>query len=225
MSLRLATPPVGSKELLVASLRALQGAGGWGAAVEPEVTLDRVRVAAPHPIYASDPRALAAGVGLERGTLVAWRYLLKCEQVPIALAELGCEENGKGLQFANLTFGPPVLAFAETVRLVENRPEVRDGTYELRMIRMYAPRVRALWLKDRIGADDLIVPLDSVQTGPDPKPADFLHGPHAPVTPRGDSHRAFAVPPSPSTFPITSFNDAVRSEAANLPPDRSSARP
>jgi hypothetical protein len=51
------------------------------------------------------------------------------------------------------------------VREVEGWPVVADGEYDLRVLRLPALYLMALWLKDRDGHADLLVPLDPPPTG------------------------------------------------------------
>jgi hypothetical protein len=127
-------------------------------AAGPE-TLD---IAAPHDVYTLGLDALAAGSGLEAAEPVARRVLLMRAEEAVATAELADPDAGEGL---SATEGPFTASTASTIAAVESWPQVAGGDYELRLLRLPALYLMALWLKDRSGNDDLLVPLDPAPTG------------------------------------------------------------
>jgi hypothetical protein len=127
-------------------------------AADPE-TLD---VAAPHDVYTLGLDALASGAGLEAAEPVGQRVLLMRAEEAVATAELADPSAGEGL---STTEGPFTESTAATIAAVESWPQVAEGDYELRLLRVPAVYLMALWLKDRSGGDDLLVPLDPAPAG------------------------------------------------------------
>jgi hypothetical protein len=129
--------------------RALRGAEG-------------VDVAAPHDVYTVGLAALAAGGGLEAAEPVGRRVLLMRAADAVGTAELDDPDGAGGL---SANEGPFAEATASAIARVESWPEVADGDYELRVLRLPALYLMALWLKDESGERDLIVPLDPAPAG------------------------------------------------------------
>jgi hypothetical protein len=119
-------------------------------------------VAAPHDVYTLGLDALAEGKGLEAAEPVGRRVLIMRADEPVATAELEDPEGGGSL---TATEGPFTAATAGAIARVESWPAVVDGDYELRVLRLPALYLMALWLKDEAGDDDLIVPLDPAPAG------------------------------------------------------------
>jgi len=126
---------------------------------------DALDVAAPHDVYTLGLDALALGKGLEAAEPVGRRVLIMRAEQPVATAEL---DDPEGRGDLSATEGPFTEATARTISKVESWPAVAEGDYELRMLRLPALYFMALWLKDRSGSDDLIVPLDPAPVGIEP---------------------------------------------------------
>jgi hypothetical protein len=112
-----------------------------------------IAVAAPHDVYSLGLEPLAEGRGLEAAQWVSRRCLVLDGDRPIAAAELPDPDGSQG--FAT-TEGRFAEATAQAIRAAEETP----GEYELRLLRVPALYLMALWLKDRDGEDDVLVPLD-----------------------------------------------------------------
>jgi hypothetical protein len=113
-----------------------------------------VTLAAPHDIYTLGLDELANGAGLDQARPVAQRFLVMEHDDAIASAELGAD----GESFLS-NEGPFVAATAAAIREAEADPELADGRYELRVLRIPGLYFMALWLKDEDGDGDAIVPL------------------------------------------------------------------
>lgn len=111
----------------------------------------------PHPVYELGLEDLAANKGLEAARLVAWRYLLVANDEVRQAAEILASPAG-GSRFGMLTTGFAAAAESAFV-LVEQLPELRQGTYEIRALRVPALYVIALWLKDMQGEQDRFIVL------------------------------------------------------------------
>jgi hypothetical protein len=110
-------------------------------------------VAAPHDVYSLGLEDLAAGRGLEAAEWVSRRCLILDGDHPIAAAELPDPDGANGF---TTTEGRFAATTATAIQGAEDAP----GEYELRLLRIPALYLMALWLKDRNGTDDVLVPLD-----------------------------------------------------------------
>lgn len=123
---------------------------------------EKLAVAVPHDVYTLGLEELSEGKGLEAAESVGRRVLIMDDDRPIAAAELPDAKGGGG--FA-ATEGPFTETTALAVQEVERWPVVKKGEYDLRVLRLPALYLMALWLKDRDGDADLLVPLDPAPTG------------------------------------------------------------
>jgi len=126
----------------------------------------QVALAAPHDVYAIGLDRLAAGAGLEAAEVVGQRFLVLDDDRAVASAEL---TPGGGFQSNE---GPFVGATAEAIRAAEDSPDLADGNYELRLLRIPGIYLVALWLRDEDGdgGGDVILPL-----APTPAPLEAGH--------------------------------------------------
>jgi len=115
----------------------------------------------PHEAYNLGLDAILAGKGLEAAEPVGWRFLLgPTSQHPTIAAEV--EGSNGEHNFAGLNRGPFVAQTLSAMTLAETEPQVRDGDFEPRFLRIPALYVVALWLKERSSGKDLLFALEPV---------------------------------------------------------------
>ena len=101
----------------------------------------------PPPVYELGLADLAAGQGIAAARPIAWRYLLVDGNQVRQAAEIIPDPTVGGSRFGALTTGH-VAGEEATLKMAEQLPEVQQGAYELRALRVPALYVMALWLKD-----------------------------------------------------------------------------
>jgi hypothetical protein len=130
-----------------------------------EADTTQLTVAVPHDVYSLGLDAIAQGKGLSDAERVGRRVLVMEGDRPILAAELQ-DPDGEGGFTA--TEGPYTETTAQAVSDIETWPTVANGEYELRMLRLPALYLMALWLKDYEGQSDLIVPIAPTPSGLEP---------------------------------------------------------
>jgi hypothetical protein len=161
MPLRDATPPPDAASLVSAGLADIEGARrpevrpAAAMAEEPAHALSD-----PHPVHTLGLDDLAAGRGLADAPLVAWRYMVSDGGKPPAAAEVTVDRDGHPTAFDHINRGPFVSATVRARKAAAKLPSVRDGDVEVRMLRIPALYVMALWLKHLDGGPDTVIPLD-----------------------------------------------------------------
>jgi hypothetical protein len=117
----------------------------------------------PHPVFVATLDDLVAGKLLAAAKQTSWRYLLVQGDAPVAEAELAAARpgkqraKGKDLEFLGLTHGPFTKATVDALSAAEELPQVARADYELRLLKVPALYLVALWLH---GADeDILVPI------------------------------------------------------------------
>jgi hypothetical protein len=175
MPIIMRNPPRGGAAVLAANvtqlLRAKQTPHGMKAEVHPE----ELHHSEPHPVYVATLDDLAAGKLLAAAKQTGWRYLLAQNDEVVAEAELTAAVRGatgaKGakaakrgeLAFAGLTHGPFTGATVDGLHAAERLPQVEKADYELRLLKVPAVYLVALWLHG--GNEDILVPLGQPPAG------------------------------------------------------------
>ena len=169
--------PRGAATVLAANvtdmLRAKHIPPGMKADVHPE----ELEHSEPHPVYVATLDDLAGGKLLSAARQTGWRYLLVQHDEVVAEAELSAArpaaKGAKGakksagakqeLTFASLTHGPFSGATVDGLHAAERLPQVEKNDYELRLLKVPAVYLVALWLH---GAhEDILVPLGQPPAG------------------------------------------------------------
>lgn len=160
MPLRLADDPTQIRETVRATLATRIDRGDVATPSLRGARADDLFLAAPHPVYTLGLQALADGRGADVAELTGWRYLVQRDEKTIASAELHVVGAGAGTADAlELNEGPFVRATERTVEDVSRLQDVADAAYELRLLKIPAVYVIALWLHAGEGGSDIFVPI------------------------------------------------------------------
>jgi len=117
--------------------------------------------------------ALAGEASLaDKASPTGWRFLVEEAAEPVAAAEVH-DATGAAVP-AQITEGQFVRSTADGLRAAEALPAVEESAFELRLLRVPALNLVALWLH-AADSDDLFVPLE-------PAPAPF------------EAHRSYPEP-------------------------------
>ena len=157
MTLRVAEPTRESIEAVQHNLSELAGRSAFRGRALGRINPLDVALAAPHDVYSLGLDQLAEGASIDSAHPVGRRFMVMDGERPVASAEVAGREDGSGFQ-ANE--GPFVAATARAIEQAEQDPELADGRFELRVLRIPALYLMALWLKDENGDDDVVIPLD-----------------------------------------------------------------
>ena len=125
--------------------------------------LEALSYSEPHPVFSVPLDALAGGKLLDGATHASWRYLLVQDERAIAEVELSAGRRGakgagaKSPEFLGLTHGPFTEATIEALAAAEQLPQVAAADYELRLLKVPAVYLLALWLHG--AKDDILIPM------------------------------------------------------------------
>jgi len=158
MALRTAEISPAAVDMLRARLSELAGRTEFPRRALTRASPEDVSLAAGHDVYQLTLEQLAAGAGLEAAAVVGQRFLVLDRDRAIASAEL----FGAGADSVVATEGPFVLGTVEAIEAAEADPQLADGRYELRLLRVPAIALVALWLKDDDGGPGAVAPLRPV---------------------------------------------------------------
>lgn len=119
-----------------------------------------VSLTAPQQVYTAGLDALAEGQGLEAGArMTGWRMLVEhrgdvvaAAEVPIHAAAAPRAPRGQ------MNRGPFVRATVEAITSAEQEDRVRASDFTLRLLRVPALNLTALWLRGAAG-NDMVVPI------------------------------------------------------------------
>lgn len=174
MPLHLPDPPSDLPDKVKGKLHAFADGGKFSTKALRGARKDQLDVSTPHQIFTMGLDDIASGAGLDRAQLVGWRYLVADGAQIVASAETVLAPDGTQ-EVSQFTEGPFVLATDKAVKAVRKLPQLEAAGFELRLLRIPALYVMALWLHSP--TVDLLVPLDPSPIGKEGKPvpaAEFL---------------------------------------------------
>ncbi|MFI6324107.1 hypothetical protein ACIBG8_41735 [Nonomuraea sp. NPDC050556] len=156
MPLHTPAPPSGIPETVREKLRSLAGQSRF---TTPSLSLAQegdLDVSTPHQVFTIGLDDIESGAGLDAARPVGWRYLITGGGEVIASAETAEGPDGTP-EPAQFTEGRFVAATATAVRSARALPQLEKANFELRLLRIPALYLMALWLHSP--ATDLLVPL------------------------------------------------------------------
>ncbi|APA99476.1 hypothetical protein [Nocardia seriolae] len=167
MPLHLPEPPADVPDKIKGRLHALADGGKFSTKALRATRKDQLELSTPHEVFTMGLGDLAAGAGLDRAHSVGWRYLVTDGKQIIASAETTPDSEGNQ-EVSQFTEGPFVLGTDKALEIVRQLPQLEKAGYELRLLRIPALYLMALWLRSPTG--DLLVPLEPSPIGKEGKP-------------------------------------------------------
>jgi hypothetical protein len=139
-----------------------------------EMRLEKMSHSEPHPVYYVPFDALAQGKLLAAAAQTSWRYLLvQDDAAMIAEAELSAggkrtskakgKRSAKPLALLGVSQGPFTAATVDALHAAEQLPKVAAADYELRLLKVPAVYLAALWLHG--ATDDILIPMGNPPGG------------------------------------------------------------
>jgi hypothetical protein len=99
---------------------------------------------------------------LDGARLTAWRFLLFEGSDAVAAAELSVDEKGGDIRFSSINSGPFVAATSQAFETRLKDPELEKQEWDVRMLRVPALYMFALWLHTASGRADRLIPIGTV---------------------------------------------------------------
>jgi hypothetical protein len=161
MSIKIPEPPEDSVQTLYSSLQRLPSGpvGGSTNFLLRDTRSLQSSVSYPHKVYNLGLQDLVRGNVLKDAHLVSWRYLIRQGNRGTAAAEVNYDELKGGSKFSEFNPGSLADATLQEIQRVEQNSELERKSYELRLLRIPALYVTALWLKDTEGSQDVLIPI------------------------------------------------------------------
>jgi hypothetical protein len=157
MALHPALEPLGGPALIQNGLKRLLT--GRGLLSTRKISFDSLQIHQPHSVYDLKVDALVSGGGLESTTATGYRYLINDGEADIAAAELRMDATGTAALLANINYGRFVEATAVAIRQVNMLKSVREGSFEIRLLRCSPIGLMSLWLISDPAGADIVYPL------------------------------------------------------------------
>ena len=174
MPLHLPDPPPGVPDNVRSKLHAFADGSKFTTKALRGAHKDRLDLSTPHEVFTMGLDDVASGAGLDRARSVGWRYLVEEGGQLIASAETTLAPDGTH-EVSQFNEGPFVAETDKAVKAVRKLPQLEAAGFELRLLRIPALYVMALWL--HAPATDLLVPLAPSPIRKEGKPvpaAEFL---------------------------------------------------
>jgi hypothetical protein len=162
MTVEFVNEPVGCRTALEDGLKAL-AVGPSPAASTHLAVAGNAQAPPPLPVYILPLDELAAGNVPQTDHPVAWEYLLVTGGQAVRTAEVHPHPQTTFTLAAISTY--LAAGLAQAIDVAENDPGIAAGRYEMRLVRVPALYVTALWLKDLDGAADYYVPVPPTPDG------------------------------------------------------------
>ena len=130
----------------------------------------------PHPVFTVGLEALAAERPLiEAAEFTGWRVLLEEDKAVVAAAEVAVSDGHPGQTGATINRGTFAHSMVEALRTAEQDKRIESTRFEVRLLRVVALYVVAVWLSSSEPESDLFIPLS-------PAPAPLSAGATYPTT-------------------------------------------
>ncbi|MFI9596417.1 hypothetical protein [Nonomuraea sp. NPDC052265] len=156
MPLHMPAPPSDVPETVQTKLRTLADDSRFSTKALRLAERDQIGISIPHQVFTLGLDEIESGAGLAAARPVGWRYLVTANGNVIASAEITQGPDGTP-QPAHFTEGVFVGATATAVQAARALPQLQTAAFELRLLRIPALYLMALWLHSP--AADLLVPL------------------------------------------------------------------
>jgi hypothetical protein len=166
MPIQLETPPPGFYDLVRQTLSRLSGSGGAADTITNVPDPTKLNSALPHRVFLLGADDIVKGRNLDQARFSGWRLLLQYGSRTTGAIEFTADPKGRNLRFSSLDAGPFALGTRQMVAGAEASDAVKQGSYQLRVVKAPSVYVMAVWLKDLVGKNDIVHPLaDSSEAG------------------------------------------------------------
>jgi hypothetical protein len=167
MPLHLPDAPSDTPDRVMSKLHAFADAGKFTTKALRGARKDHLALSAPHQVFTMGLDDITSGAGLDRARPVGWRFLIEEDGKLIASAETTPAPDGTH-EVSHFNEGPFEAATDNAMKAVRKLPQLQAVDYELRLLRIPALYMMALWL--HAPATDLLVPLSPSPIGKEGKP-------------------------------------------------------
>jgi hypothetical protein len=156
MPLHLPDPPHGAPDKVMSKLHEFADGAKFSTPALRGAHKEQLALSAAHQVFTMGLDDVTAGGGLDRARPVGWRYLVQEGGRVIASAETTPGADGSH-EVSHFNEGPFVAATDKAMTAVRNLPQLEAAGFELRLLRIPALYMMALWL--HAPTSDLLVPL------------------------------------------------------------------
>jgi hypothetical protein len=111
----------------------------------------------PHQVFQLSLDDVSAGKGVNQASASGWRFLVGKGSDQAVAGEVHSLTGNH--EFGGLSHGANVAKMVELLQQAERLPEVQNGDFEPRLLRVPALYIVAIWLKDRKSGQDILIPL------------------------------------------------------------------
>jgi hypothetical protein len=159
MTIRLSDVPQSAVELLRSSLEGAAIDGSYRLPTLKGKRTEDVTISQPHPVYNLGVQDIAEGRGITAAVFGGWRFLLTEKGRAIGAAEvMGTEPIGT-FRIAGVNVGPYVASTAAALQALPDQFKAESREWTLRMLRIPALFIWAVWFHEVSGTGDQFFPL------------------------------------------------------------------
>ncbi len=124
----------------------------------------QISLSSGHAVYNLGLRDLLDGKSLEQRAITSWRFIVQNSNAePTAAETLSGGASGPA-EFSSVNAGPFVQGTKDAFAAVSADPAFAVGDWEMRLLRVPALFIMAVWTHEKSGKDDRLVPIQPAPT-------------------------------------------------------------
>jgi hypothetical protein len=160
MPISLAQPPQAVQELTQARIKEISSAGHFRVASLATAKPEQISIASGHPVYNLGLQEVVNNTPPANLQLSSWRFIVQGNGPEPTAAETLPAVAARAAEFSSVNSGPFVAGTTEAFASVMKDPTFTSGNWEIRLLRIPALYLFAVWVHEQNGSDDRLRPIN-----------------------------------------------------------------
>jgi hypothetical protein len=188
MPITLAQPPQAVQELTQGKLQDIARSGNFRIEALSVSKPEQIRLASGHPVYNLGLNDILSSKPAAQLALFSWRFIVQGSGPEAVAAETLAKGPSDQAEFSSVNSGPFVAGTTEAFAAVTKDPAFAKGDWEMRLLRIPALYIFAVWAHEKSGEGDRLRPVKPAPSFLDPSKtytwSEFLNTIKAPAEQR-----------------------------------------
>jgi hypothetical protein len=160
MPVTLAQPPEAVTELTRSKIQEIAQRRDFRVESLVAAAPDQISLSSGHPVYNLGLRDLLDGKPLAQRAITSWRFIVQNNNAESTAAETLSGGASGPAAFSSVNAGPFVQGTQDAFAAVSADPTFAAGDWEMRLLRIPALFILAVWTHDQSGEGDRLVPIE-----------------------------------------------------------------
>lgn len=160
MPVAFAQPPEAVEELTRTKIQEIARDKGFRVASLATAQPGQVSLGSGHPVYNLGLRDIVGATPVAQLPITSWRFIVQHEGAEATAAETLGAGPSRQPEFSSVNQGPFVSGTTNAFAAIAKDPAFADGNWEMRLLRVPALYVYAIWTHDTRGGGDRLRPVD-----------------------------------------------------------------